>query len=218
MRRYLQSSPLLLILLTAALLAGCGVTDPTADPTVIMPLKVGNTWIERVSEYDSAGILTRDYLDTMAIVSDEMIGSEHWFRSDEPVVRTNRTDGLWVRVDGFNTWLAFHYPAAVADTFQTQQWQETFENGAGGIQFITYMTVTSTDTVITVPAGTYHCYAYELRGASLDGSPLPDSLHFTERYFYAPDVGPVKSETSVGTMGAGVPGTQIRELVEARLK
>ena len=80
------------------------------------------------------------------------------------------------------------------------------------------MKVTSTDTAITVPAGTFHCYAYELQGVLLDGSPLPDSLRLMERYWYAPDLGPVKSETTAGMVGAGAPGTMIRELVEARLK
>jgi hypothetical protein len=213
--RYIPSASLLL---SVALLVGCGLTDPSPSASVIMPLKVGNMWIEKVSEYDSTGVVTRTYLDTITIVSDEVIGNEHWFRSNEPVVRINHHDGLLVRVDGFTSWLAIQYPAAVADTFQTQQWQQTFENGAAGIRFNTYMMVTSTDTVITVPAGAYHCYAYELQGALLDGSPLPDSLHYAAHYFYARDVGLVKSETIVGMIGGDASGIQVRELVEARLK
>jgi hypothetical protein len=211
-----------LLILTVALLAGCNESDltgPPVDTSVIMPLKVGNMWIDRMSEYDPTGALTSTSFDTVTIISDDVIGNEHWFRNNQSVWRTNRSDGSWVRIDGIDIWLAMKYPAAVLDTFHTDYWQETLENGEAGPQYITYLLVTSIDTAITVPAGTFHCYSYKAMGAYLDGSPLPDSMGATGQYFCSPGRGLVKSESpSSWNFGAGLRGKWIRELVEARLK
>ena len=221
----MRSLFIILAVIVTALTTGCNsdlLTGPSAAD-VIMPLAVGNTWSYKVSEYDSTGAFvgTRYDFEITTIAAEESINGERWFRADSVVLRTNRPDGLWVWIDGFYPWPVAKYPAAVADTFHTEIWQQTFENGEAGMQFLTYVVVTSIDTSITVPAGTFTCHAYEMTATLPDGSPLPDSLSSLrphERNWFAPNVGLIKSESAVTRTGVPPGRYEVRELVEVKLK
>ncbi|MGA9116315.1 MAG: hypothetical protein WB626_06035 [Bacteroidota bacterium] len=127
---------------------------PFNNPTVIMPLVIGNEWTYASRSLDTAGQVTGTDTATFKIVRDTTMGVERWYfigrDSGAWELLTNRSDGLWytARVSGGirTPVLLAKYPAFVNDTFY-------------GLDSV-FVTVVSTSTPVTVPAGSFTCYEY----------------------------------------------------------
>jgi hypothetical protein len=205
------------MLVAATMIAGCSKPTPvSSDGTdVIMPLKVGNRWIGRWSFFDSTGVISSTRLDTVTVLSEEMIGSEKWFRVDGNVLRTNRTDGYWAQGSLFGPNLMAKYPAAIGDTFGTDYFLQTFPDGSTGEMITYYLSVVSTSTSVTVPAGTFICHEYKSNYSMPNGVMLDNQ---EERYYYAPGKGMIKSEEVWFAPGGKIVMKGRWELVELDLK
>jgi hypothetical protein len=172
-----------LILSAFAILSGCkteGTTEPIPSGprdsnAVILPLKVGNRWIYKTTDYDSTGTPLRSRGDTTTIVRDTMIGSEKWFIDQGGVVQTNRTTGLHLMDQTGETYLVNAYPATLNQTYRIY--------GAYGVT----VKVMSLNQSVATTAGTFTCVVYEWRLTST-GNKL-SSLS------YSPNVGLAKLET-----------------------
>ncbi|RKX29265.1 MAG: hypothetical protein DRP47_02195 [Candidatus Zixiibacteriota bacterium] len=120
--------------------------------SVIMPLTVGNSWTWERLGRDTLGDTI--WIDTChnIVVSDTTIDSETWYKlvsnCGKVGLKANRSDGLWSRISPDETDLIAKYPASVGD-----HW---FNQGS-----TTQLSTIVTDTVITVPAGTYSCIGYQ---------------------------------------------------------
>ena len=132
-----------------AIFAGCSKDDDIAGASsaasgVIMPLKVGNQWINRFVPDDGSGNATR--LDTVTVTKDTLIENERWYYVNGKYV-TNRSNGLWAR-RGNDIWLALKYPANSGDSFV-----RSGEN----------VSVVSTSAGVALPEGQYSCFQYKSR-------------------------------------------------------
>jgi hypothetical protein len=183
---------------TLLLLAGCASSSTGPDDynsLPIMPLKVGNTWIGRTQEFDSAGIVTSTTFDTLRIISEQQIQGETWFRTNTGFLLTNRTDGAWFQEDrppyGVEWQMAKH-PAAVGDIFEVDTAliiHSGTPQGPDSIDVVSYH-VLATGIEITVPAGTFSSTRYKQRDNRLDGTPI--EYFVGEDYASAPGVGEVQ--------------------------
>jgi hypothetical protein len=149
------------------LLTSCKKDNPVdSSPSVkqIWPLKAGNTWAFNIVEYDTLGAVAQSGSGAFVVTTDTIVAGETWYHiaGGGSTLYTNRSDGFWgVSPDpsGIFPFLLFKYPVSAGDTW----------NGGGDPVFLQ-----SADTVITVPAGTFHCYEYRLS---------------SDYYYFCPGVG-----------------------------
>lgn len=137
-------------------------TEPQSNAGEILPLKVRNQWIGRVTNLDSPS--QPSHLDTMVVTKDTVIQNQEWFFiTGWYLYVTNRTDGLWA-YDGSQTWLLWKYPAAAGESYR---------------RLSDTVTVVSTDAIPNVPAGTYRCYQYRIEGSDFSA-------------YVSPNIGPIR--------------------------
>jgi hypothetical protein len=189
-----------IIITAAALYPSCSnsPSEPTEQelPSVkdsIIALGVGNRWNWRVTLFAQDG---RDstFIDSLRIDSVLTVDSDKWFFPGQPYWKlafANRSDGCYYRAFSHGSlepsFLYYKYPARVNDTYKAPQ---AFVSGSDVwiVDSVRTMTVLSTDTSITVPAGTFRCYLY--RYAWTNGL-------FYSLEFLAPSLGWVRADTYV---------------------
>jgi hypothetical protein len=148
-------------------------TEPQSNAGEILPLKVGNQWIGRVTDLDSPG--HPSHLDTMVVAKDTVIQNEKWFfLTGWSLYVANRTDGLWA-LDNSQTWLLWKFPAVEGESYR---------------RLFDTVTVVSTNAIVSVPAGTYRCYQYHVEGSDYNE-------------YLSPDVGPIKMGPYIVTTESG---------------
>jgi hypothetical protein len=150
-----------LLLVTLFLQAGCKKDDNPVNqggtnPTVLMPLKIGNQWIYRAVSLDSLGNVQNSDTSTFKIVRDTSIQNEKWYfigrDSTARELLTNRSDGLWyMRLTSSGTVaqsvvLFAKHPANVNDTWLGPD--------------STTAKLLAKNVSVTVPQGTYSCFQY----------------------------------------------------------
>ncbi|MBS1903871.1 MAG: hypothetical protein JSS75_09220 [Bacteroidetes bacterium] len=210
--------PMMCILLTYNAIVGCrsNATGPAiaATDSMIFPLALGNNWVYR-EQYllpngrpdTTAGLGVTGSHTTMVSITHRSFLDGDWQYSiddgtvvyDGPMVTYfNRSDGLWYRQssNGFDTSaLIIPFPVSnvgvpleqtrtpriVFDTVKRINRQDT--------EVFTF-TCVSRDTVVTVAAGTFHCYEYR-QEAGYASQHEPD---WKEDAFYAPNYGQVYVE------------------------
>lgn len=150
---------------------------PSNGPLEILPMKVGNWWGYRYSLILFGDTAHQDYVDTLRVVDEETHGGQTWYAQFEPDAVGFRflfrnTDSGLVRYDGNLVEMALKYPGAVGDRHKEIYYSTQV-----------HCTIVSTDTLITVPAGTFECYYYLISDSS--GNPVIQA-------FYCPGVGEVK--------------------------
>jgi hypothetical protein len=134
-----------------------------ADTSTIIPLKTGNTWIMKITKYDSAGAVTGFSGDTIIVKNDSMYNNEKFYFVYEHISENqnanrmgaiNRSDGfhylIFYEVQGNITvldYFMYNYPAKPGDTFTANE---------------ATTTVIKTDTVINNSLGSFKCYVYKI--------------------------------------------------------
>jgi hypothetical protein len=153
----------------------------TTTHGVIMPLTVGNMWEYYVSEFDTFPMPDIHYYDTVQIIRDTLINAEQWFVDQDGVGYTNRVEGLWRWWKGNpdNLYFSLPYPANIGGGGAIAE--------EGGMTYIS-VAVANMDTLISVPAGTFHCILYK------GGSFGPLNCVNNHYIFYAPNIGFIKHE------------------------
>jgi hypothetical protein len=156
----------------------CSKDNPVdSSPSVkqIWPLKPGNTWVVCATEYDTTGAVTQTGSGAIIVTTDTVVAGETWYHISGvgSMFYTNRSDGLWVMLNstaGLFQGLFFKYPVSAGDSWNL-----------GGDQ----ISLQSADTLITVPAGTFHCYEYR--------------LSINDYYYYCPGVGFIAEDSYSST-------------------
>jgi hypothetical protein len=191
-----------------ALLAGiaalnCGCSNrlaPTGSKAVIMPLAVGNRWIGTTHP-----LRGDDLFDTLRIIRDTVVGNERWYVTSNGVMLANHPDGLYTweiwaaRRDQGKPTRALKFPVAVGDALNDLgNFRRVYEHGdSGDVESIReVLTVVSTDTLVDVPAGRYHCIKAVLKRYRADGSPDPVQFSNDGPLYFAPGIGLLKTEGS----------------------
>ncbi len=121
------------------------LVDSSLGEKQIWPLKLGNAWTYHQTNYDTVGSIIQWYNGSKIVTMDTIVHDETWYGiSDDYAFCANKSDGFW-QLSGSFQGLRYKYPASAGDNWYY-----------GGAR----MYLLSTDTLITVPAGTYHCYKY----------------------------------------------------------
>lgn len=162
--------------------------SPSNGTNSIFPVKIGNLWISKVTEFDTTGVTIRTFLDTTTIVQDTLIYGEKWYLRGSthyllsPHYFTIRSNGIWaldLALQDPQPELAVKYPGVVGDSWN-------YRIPGGGPDSMRY-TIVSTSVPVTVPSGNYTCYFYRLTEQT---SPT----HFKAEDYLAPGVGLVLDE------------------------
>jgi len=187
-------APLVLLIFLSAC-SNKGTNNELSDQQ-IMPLAVGNSWT--FMELPAPGFsgdttvytqsVTKDTL--MSITINSVIDIGHWFKvagflGMPPTFFANRSSGFFQTFFYFDgtstqviTTLVAKYPATVGDLY-SQAFPPPIQNVSQRVE------VLDTDSVITVPAGTFTCYVYRITLLS-DGRRIYDA-------FYSVGTGLIKS-------------------------
>lgn len=180
------------------LLSGCveSPTSTSSSSSVLMPLKIGNQWIGRTAS-DSAGSTVYTY-DTLTIVEEVVKEGETWYKANTGELFMNRENVGLLHAendssDGCGCAIA-EFPAERGDTMMLPDMSVLLPNQTQPVDQVIGREVLSTDTSITVPAGTYSCYHYEVKVYS----PANARLLFPDERYYKPDLGPVVLISSKG--------------------
>ena len=187
---------LVFFIVTVLFLASC--IDDTTEPgkitgigPFIMPLKIGNQWINLDSSFDSNGGYLWSYMDTVIILKDTILDSEKAYLTNYNHIFQNRSDGLYYKNyssllnDRF--YLYLKYPVISGETFQVITQVNMIRLDTVPIK------VVSVDTMVTTEAGTFKCNHYKL--IHFDTTSILKDLDVDSiLYFYSPDIGRIKLE------------------------
>jgi hypothetical protein len=175
-------------------------TSPTPTGTdVIMPLAVGNMWIGKHNyyRYDSTLETRFSGYDTTRIQLDTIIDGEQWYKQSDEYYLQNVDDGLRIidKIYSKNPYIGCKFPAVKGDTFNTapkvyipdQNNPLVLDSG------FYYVQITNTDTIITVPKGSFSCYEYKTYLLQF-GHTEPKIIY--PIFYYSPNIGQVKRVTN----------------------
>lgn len=169
---------------------------------VIMPLKDGNVWYYKVTEYNNLGSAIRIYTDSIRVFKEKSINDEKWFEVYFPMISeknvlymTNSDRGLHAicrncpEYDGTKLLLA-KYPE-INNTYYSGFYVDTLNTNSTFIDSSTIM-FQSANQSVTVPKGSYDCVKYtgyfESQKAALNSKPYLNA-------YFTPNFGLVKAET-----------------------
>jgi len=182
------------VFLFAFTIIGCQESNsvqPITPPSAIVPLTVGNSWTFNQVGYDTLGnILGSEQLNS--VVRDSIVAGHRLF--------------VYSTMLCLNTDTGLVYVDSYYDTTLHFQLFYKYHTKPGDIYFYDYFShvtfqVGSIDTLIHVPAGTFHCISYKIYG---------DGVLEQER-FLSPSMGLVRG-ISYGPLLSGKTFTTVTEL------
>ena len=172
---------LILIIAAAAFMNSCKQpTEVNAEPDVIIPLKIGNLWVEKITIYDSLGNTMSTMIDTQKVINDTVIGNEKWYSyGTKYILFTNKPDGYYMRyINAYDTsysiTILWKYPAMVNESYNVQTGN---------------FVVKSLNDNVTVPAGNFNCLQYRFFYGS---QPVRPNTGYEQDWF-SPGLGPVRT-------------------------
>ena len=174
-------------LLIILIISGCAKepTSPTIDETVIMPLKVGNSWTYKYTKFYTTGEEGESSQYTISILYDSVYKGERCYKpyfissqnDTAPIFYLYRNDGLYLLwIEKAEYILAFKFPVIKGDKYAF---------GADTIR------VESIDTNYTVPAGTFKCIKY------VRESYYENKIHDLLISYYCPGIGEIAAENYI---------------------
>lgn len=163
---------------------------------VLMPLAVGNTWIGKVTFFDSKSNIVFEKFDTLRIDRSIVIDGITWYVSDasEHMFRNDAS--------GFHDYVAntdieiqhLKYPCNIGDRM-VYDTVEIGERNQEPTKAIIGNQLSHKNFSIRVIAGVFSCYYYKTYATKLDGTILGIEPPFVPSAYYNPNIGLVKSET-----------------------
>ena len=182
------------ILCTLAFFYGCKNSTAPGNNNVMMPLTTGNSWTYQDTVYGSGNEYILDGTFTITINGSAVINGKKYATFDDILSSPTRNDaqGTWtLRKDSTRSeYLEFKYPGLVRDVFNFDTTTTPTTNGNEEVVY-GHAQIITTDTLITVPAGTFNCYGYEYDYfTQQDGK-----LYIKDLTYCATNVGYIKDET-----------------------
>jgi hypothetical protein len=175
--------------------------------SVIIPLNMNNEWRYKQTQYDTNGVAIDSLYFTEVIYRDTLLRNEIWYGISNGRYATNRSDGFWIIFSEEIELLNLDLDTLLSHAILEWAYPSEKGNVYNFINNISFISVISTDTVITVPAGSFECYEYE------KSSGVPD------RFYFAPNIGLVRTDYFHFTIDGGkVYLAAKNELVSYRLK
>ena len=213
MKRIFHSGHFILVSWLVALCVSCTDLGVEPQPVNLIPLKAGNTWTFARTWYDSLGNVIQSATENLWVRADTNLFGHGWsviWRDAAMQLFRNTLEGVVVRLldyDDPKTHVLYKYPARVGDSYGYPV--PTF----GGTPYMSDTTWTAivvcTDTLITVPAGSFKCVVYSVS---------TDYYWFYILEFISIDYGWVKQETfSRNRVNKNVFRTNSLELTSLRI-
>jgi len=175
-----------------ALLWGCSddkVVNGDDDDTVLMPLKIGNSWTYYKEEFDSAGTILDTATFFRSISIDTVVQGIRWYGLNASWY-AHRPYGLWRChiLSSFEEryYWYYLYPASAGSS---SHFSSFFSDSAG-----CEIKVADTKHALTSPAGLFICYTYVVDLSCMAGS-VSDSII----EFFSPRVGMIGLEAYQST-------------------
>ena len=176
---------------------------PNTIRTILIPLAVGNEWDMVRTGFDSIGTVTSTEAESILIKADTTIAGQHWFYRDYGIyyfAYQNTETGVLTRLISpyadTNALIYFKYPTQVGDTYG-HPWVIESPDHASMTDTAEQTTVLSTDEVITVPAGTFHCIKYHTILL-----PFGSNFYFDE--YVSPNYGWIRTDEYIPTQDGTV--------------
>lgn len=195
-------------------------TQPQGDTPVsrensIIPLAVGNEWQMKRTQFALNGDI--ENVDTLSFSIDSVftVSGHMWYHFNPDRLMSNRPDGLWQKdIYQGDESLWRRYPAKVGDTTDRGVHFLTSIQDSARMLYI----VVATDTMITVPAGSFRCVEYQMRYLDRQGRLVPgfESV-YNYSDFYSPGVGFILTEQFDGDPGGPIFLWFRRELMHVTL-
>lgn len=190
----------LFFLLIAIVFLAVGCSEDSTGPSsnvVIMPLAVGNEWVQRVTMYYLDGSIDTTYLDTIRIRDKVFDGSDTIYLFNSNLAGANRKNGYYIALSDSLQIIA-KYPVFAGEVFRRDTsidvpvWDTTSIRDT----IISKFLCKETNTFVNVAAGSFYCYKYQIHTSGTfraDAGASPEYIENLIEYYYAPGIGEVKS-------------------------
>jgi len=218
MRDMIMNTWVAVIITLVIAMAGAARGTAQTSANVIVPLSIGNYWIYEVTLNDTANTVVETRYDTVAVVSDTMVNSVHWFCLNKGTWVRNTVEGYYYKpLPQWSEQLVVPYPAVYADEFNIDTVHITRDslNGEPDTLQVGYRVV-STNATITVPEGTYTCYDYKPGIWQMSGLEIAASIPDRAQYWFAPQTGLIQQKSVI--LLNEVPHTVVYRLAEVNLE
>lgn len=166
------------------------VSEPNSvQKSYLIPFSPSNRWIYNVTIYDSVGTIKRTSTDT-TIFYDTVISNVHWFHTYRNDWTYSNSDiGVVSRLIGDDhIVLTYKYPALKGEHYGSPSIEHANVGNEWLADTVYNTEIITTDTIITVPSGNYHCLGYKT--LNNDATIISYTLEFI-----SPGYGWIKSET-----------------------
>jgi hypothetical protein len=184
----MKNSILLLTLsLVVSLFLGCDKSNPVGNggTNELIPLKLGNSWINVVSDYDSNRVITRIRVDSVWVSKDSTLNGEKYF-----VISKKSGDS------GGTLYLQSSICLARNTPFGYEQIYSEYSKTTYRYPIIdSDSMVISTNEIVTVPAGTFNCIVYKFIAGLINTDTEPQILY--GKIYICPNVGIIKEELTI---------------------
>ncbi len=184
------------------ILIGCSDVPTTPDGSTIMPLTVGNSWVGKWTYYSGDGSVIETLFDTLTITGTVKDNGVTWYEANNGELLANDRKGL--HYNDFTPQCILYpvralYPATASDTFNSAPPTTVLVPEATGsaetINVIACNIVLTTDSTVTVPAGTFTTYVYKPDVLAPNPAQSEDLQFINETIeYYTPNVGPIMRE------------------------
>ena len=153
------------IVCLASVAPSCNESGVGPSPSILIPFSSGATWTFGKTFFDSEAQPILKQQTSLVVDSDTVIDGQRWSaieRFGTKLLYCNRYEGVGVWWLGHEAGYHVQYkcPAAVGDVYGYPV--PTFGEGSAMRLDIHTATVLAVDTVISVPAGVFHCIAYAI--------------------------------------------------------
>jgi hypothetical protein len=143
-----RSTKIAISILIILISLSCHKESPTESNPIekipIVPLNLGNSWIYSGTSYDTLGSIIETFSQHYNVTKDSVISNVRYFLFNG-YLSVNTDSGL-ISIVGFKKEYYFNYPVLLNERFHSLA-NDYF--------------ILSLDTIIQVPAGTFHCIRYE---------------------------------------------------------
>ena len=168
-----------------------GPTTPS-NPIYIVPLSISNKWIQSITKYDSLGNVLSSYIDTLQFPLDTIVSNVHWFhRFREDNAFANVDSGFVIRLlplaNNPDAFWQYKYPTIKGERYPFPSFTHATFGDEWFVDTVLHSIVLSIDSLITVPAGSFHCIVYQT--IFNDTTKLNKTIDFL-----APGFGPIRTE------------------------
>lgn len=209
------------------------------ETSVIMPLKIGNYWVYKVTELNDDGTTKSTGYDTTYVIKDTLINGEKWFLTydrsfsdhSKLVCLTNTNVGLYINdMICYCYSLRAEYPAKHTSYLFSEEEDRDVKvrRYSDDGKLLEEKTVNIRSRIMVDVAklsnykssyGIYDCFSYNSRLEwTVDGQTAESFKPIVTKEYYVPDLGLIRKEYSTGDKEQNMKIYAFRELISTNVK